>query len=135
VVNCEAELPNHVLFDKRVPNQIPCEVAETDSRAKFGKETVAGVHRRSKSIPHYSAQANSGRAQDTQALLRHAQALIRYAHLRLRYAHPQLRSKQWLLTSKTKMEAVKGKINPESMGIHWSLSFSRCSLFGFSATS
>ena len=43
---------------------------ETDSRAKFGKETVAGAHRRPKWVPHYGAQADSGRAQDAQALLR-----------------------------------------------------------------
>lgn len=27
-----------------------------DSRAKFGKETVAGAHRRPKSVPHYGEQ-------------------------------------------------------------------------------
>ena len=43
-------------------------------------------------VPHYGAQADPGRAQDTQALLRHA-------HPRLRYAHSQLRLKQQLLTS------------------------------------
>jgi hypothetical protein len=77
-----------VLFDKRDPKSAPAKGAETDSRAKFGKETVAGAHRRPKRVHIYSAQADSGRAQDTQPLLRHAQALIRYAHPRLRYAHP-----------------------------------------------
>jgi hypothetical protein len=64
--------------------------ARTDFQVKFGKETVAGVHKRPKWVPHYSVQADSGRGQD-------AQALLRYAHLR--YAHPQLRLKQQLLTS------------------------------------
>ena len=50
--------------------QEPCKGAETDSRAKFGKETIAGAHRRPKWVPHYGAQADSGRAQDAQALLR-----------------------------------------------------------------
>jgi hypothetical protein len=54
--------------------QKPCEGAKTDSRAKFGKETVAGAHRRPKWVPHYGAQADSGRAQDTQGS---AQALLR----------------------------------------------------------
>jgi hypothetical protein len=59
-----------------------------NSQAKFGKETVAGAHRRLKWVPHYGAQADSGRAQDAQALLRLAQALIRHAHPLLRYTHP-----------------------------------------------
>jgi hypothetical protein len=50
--------------------QKPCEGAKTYSRAKFDKETVAGAHRRPKWVPHYGAQADSGLAQDTQALLR-----------------------------------------------------------------
>jgi len=45
-----------------------------DSRAKFGKETVVGAYRRPKWVLHYGAQADSERAQDTQALLRLAQA-------------------------------------------------------------
>jgi hypothetical protein len=62
------------------------------------------------------AQANLGRAQDAQALLRMlrlcsgcsgsaqallrlAQALLRHTHPRLRYAYPRLRLKQQLLTS------------------------------------
>jgi len=44
--------------------QEPYKGAEMDSRAKFGKETVAGAHRRPKWVPHYGAQADSGRAQD-----------------------------------------------------------------------
>jgi len=62
-----------VLFDKWDPKQLlqePCKGAETCSRTKFGKQTVAGAHRRPKWIPHYGAQADSGLAQDTQALLR-----------------------------------------------------------------
>ena len=43
---------------------------KTDSRAKFGKETIAGAHRRPKWALYYSALADSGRAQDAQALLR-----------------------------------------------------------------
>jgi hypothetical protein len=40
-----------------------CKRAETDSLAKFGKETVARAPRRPKWVPHYSAQADSERAQ------------------------------------------------------------------------
>ena len=58
---------------------------ETDSRTKFDKETIAGVHRRPKLDLRYSEQADLGRAQDAQALLRHA--------------HPRLMLKQQLLTS------------------------------------
>jgi hypothetical protein len=63
-VNCEAEL--------RVTGYLTGGIqgAKPDSRAKFGKETVAGAHRRPKWVPHYGAQADSGLAQDTQALLR-----------------------------------------------------------------
>jgi hypothetical protein len=78
----------------------------------------AGAHRRPKWVLYYNAQADSGHAQDAQALLRLcsgsaqaplrlaqallrlAQALLRHAHPRLRYAHPQLRLKQQLLTSR-----------------------------------
>jgi len=35
---------------------------------KLGKEIVAETHRGSKRVPYYGAQADSGRAQDTQAL-------------------------------------------------------------------
>jgi hypothetical protein len=45
--------------------QEPYKGAETDFRAKSGKETIAGAHRRPKWIPHYSGQANSGRGQDS----------------------------------------------------------------------
>jgi len=45
--------------------QEPCKGAETDFRAKSGKETVAGAHRRPKWIPHYGGQADSGRGQDS----------------------------------------------------------------------
>jgi len=76
----------------------PCKGAETDSRAKFGKETVAGAQRRPKWVPYYGSQADSERAQDAQALLRFclgsAQAPLRHDHPRLRYTHPQLRLKQ-----------------------------------------
>jgi hypothetical protein len=61
--------------------QKSCEEAETDSRAKFGKETVAGAHRRPKWVPHYVAQADSGRAQDAQALLRLCSGLLRSAQV------------------------------------------------------
>jgi hypothetical protein len=47
-----------------------CKGAETDSRAKFGKETVCGAHRRPKWVPHYGVQANLRLGQDAQALLR-----------------------------------------------------------------
>jgi len=65
------------VLSKLLPQQIqnllwqnPYEGTKTDSQAKFGKETIAGAHRRPKWVPYYGAQADSGRAQDTQALLR-----------------------------------------------------------------
>jgi hypothetical protein len=67
-----------MLFDKRDPKSAPAKGAETDSRAKFGKETITGAHRKAKRVHIYGAQADSGRAQ----------ALLKYAHPRLRYAHP-----------------------------------------------
>jgi hypothetical protein len=72
-VNCEAELQVMCYLIEGIRNplqQKPCEGAKTYYRAKFGKETVTGAHRRLKWVPHYGAQADSGRAQDTQALLR-----------------------------------------------------------------
>jgi hypothetical protein len=42
------------------------------ARAKFGKETVAGAYRRPKWVPNYSAQVDSGRGQDAQALFKSA---------------------------------------------------------------
>jgi hypothetical protein len=70
----------------------PGREAETDSRAKFGKETIARPYRRPKWDPYYGAQADSGRSQDTQALL------SLYSGM-LRHAQAQLRLKQQLLTS------------------------------------
>ena len=52
---------------------------------KIGKEAIAEAYRRPKWVPHYGAQADSGRAQNAQALLG--------------YAHAQLGLKQLLLTS------------------------------------
>ena len=79
-----------MLIHKRDPKSAPARTlpskgAETNSRARFGMETVAGAHRRPKWVPHYGAQADSGCAQDAQA--------------RLMRALPQLRLKQQLLTS------------------------------------
>jgi hypothetical protein len=57
-VNCEAELLVTCSMTGGIQNQLrqrPCEGAKTDSRAKFGKETVAGAHRRPKWAPHYGA--------------------------------------------------------------------------------
>jgi hypothetical protein len=56
-----------VLFDKSDPKSAPAKGAETDSRAKFGKETITGAHRKAKRVHIYGAQADLGRAQ---ALLR-----------------------------------------------------------------
>jgi hypothetical protein len=39
--------------DPKLPQQELCKGAETDSQAKFGKETIAGVYRRPKWVPHY----------------------------------------------------------------------------------
>jgi len=91
-----------VLYDRRDPAET-LRVGKNGFPGKFGKETVAGAHRRPKWVPHYGAQADSGSAQAllrlAQDLLRLAQALLWHAHPRLRYAHPQLRLKQQLLTS------------------------------------
>lgn len=56
-----------------------CKTAETHSWAKFGKETITETHKWPKWVPHYNAQADSGRALDVQALLRLAQALVELA--------------------------------------------------------
>ena len=57
-----------LLFDRRdtkLLKQEPCKGAETDSQAKFGRENIAEApHWRPKWVPHYGAQADSGRAQD-----------------------------------------------------------------------
>jgi len=82
-----------VLLDKRDPISAPTKGAGTDSRAEFGKETITGPHQVAKMIARYGMQANQGRAQDTQAL-------IRYAYRRLMYPHPYLRIKQQQLTSR-----------------------------------
>jgi hypothetical protein len=69
----------YLLFDKRDPKllqQEPYKGAETDSRTKFEKETIAEVYRRPKWVPF--PQAYSGSAQ---ALIRHAQPRLGYAHL------------------------------------------------------
>jgi len=66
---------------------------ETESRAKFGKETIAGTHWRPEWVLYSSAQADLGRTQDTQALIRYAQCLIRYAQPQLRLKWPLLPSR------------------------------------------
>jgi hypothetical protein len=56
-----------VLCDKRNPKSAPagtCKGAETDSRAKFGTETVAGAYKGPKCVLNYSIQADLRRAQD-----------------------------------------------------------------------
>jgi hypothetical protein len=97
-----------VLHNKRDPKllrQESCKGVEKDSWAEFGKETLAGAHRRPEWVLYYGAQAGSERAQDAQALLRHDQAVLRHAQALLSFAqacsgsaHPQLRLKQQLLT-------------------------------------
>ena len=90
------ESTNHILFNKRDPKllqQEPCNGAETDSWVKFGKETIAGAHRRPKWVPRYGAQADSGSAQACSGsarawltlgsgILRHAQVKAAVAHIR-----------------------------------------------------
>ena len=49
-----------------------------------GAERVPLQTQLAKWDPHSGAQADSGRAQDAQALLRHAQALLRFARPQLR---------------------------------------------------
>jgi hypothetical protein len=48
-------MPHEVEFQNLLW-QKPCEGAQTDSRAKFGKETIAGAHRRPKWVQYYGAQ-------------------------------------------------------------------------------
>jgi len=83
-VNCEAELRVMCYLTGGIQNlfwQKPCEGAKTDSRAKFGKETVAGVHRRPKWVPYYGMQADLGAclgySGSAQALLRLCPGLLR----------------------------------------------------------
>jgi hypothetical protein len=97
-VNCEAKLRVTCYLIGGIQNllrQKPCKGAKTDSRAKFGKETVAGAYRRPKWVPHYGTQADSGHTQDTQgsaqALLRLAQALLGLAQALLRLCSGLLR--------------------------------------------
>jgi hypothetical protein len=52
------ELPSHVLFNKRDPKLVqpkPCKGAETDSRGKFGKESIAGAYMRPKWVLYYDS--------------------------------------------------------------------------------
>jgi hypothetical protein len=62
-----------VLFDKRdpksAPGRNPYKGPGADSRAKLGKETIAGAHRRPKWVPNYSGQV-------AQALLRLCSGLL-----------------------------------------------------------
>jgi hypothetical protein len=60
--------------------QKPCKGAKTDSWAIFGKEIVAGAHRRPKWAPHYGAQ-------DTQALLRLCLGILTSAQVKAAVAH------------------------------------------------
>jgi hypothetical protein len=54
-----------VLFNRRDLESTLVETykgVETDSQAKFNKETIARAHRRPKWVLYYSAQADLGRA-------------------------------------------------------------------------
>jgi hypothetical protein len=51
-----------MLFNKIDPKSAPAKGAETDSQAKSGKEIIAEAYKSPKWVPHYSAQADSGRA-------------------------------------------------------------------------
>jgi hypothetical protein len=105
-VSCEAEPLVTCSSPRRVQKSALagtlCKGAETDSRAKFGKETIAGAHRRLKWVPCDGAQANAvlRMLRLCSGLLRLAQARLRLAQAQLRYSHPQLRLKQQLLTSR-----------------------------------
>jgi hypothetical protein len=64
-VNYEAELQVTCYLTGGIQNllrQKPCERAKTDSRTKFGKETIVGAHRRPKWVLHYNAQTDLGQA-------------------------------------------------------------------------
>ena len=64
-VNCEAELRVTCYLIGGIQNllpQKPYKGVKTNSRANFGKETVARVYRRLKWALHYSAQIDSGHA-------------------------------------------------------------------------
>ena len=79
-VNCEAELLLHEPFTRGIQNllpQEPCKGAETDSRAKFGKETVAGAHRSQNGL-YVSAQADSGVLRMLRLCSGSAQTLLRF---------------------------------------------------------
>jgi hypothetical protein len=54
-VNCEAEIRVTCILNGGIQE------AKPDSRAKFGKESIAGAHGRPRWVPHCSAQADSGR--------------------------------------------------------------------------
>jgi hypothetical protein len=46
--------------DPKLLDQKPYKVAETDSQAKFDKETIAQAYRRPKWVLYYDSQADSG---------------------------------------------------------------------------
>jgi len=81
ILTCETEFITQKGFQNLL-GQEPCNGAERDSRVKFGKEAVTGAHRRPKWVPHYSVQADSGRAQNTQACSPSAQVKAAVAHVR-----------------------------------------------------
>jgi len=81
-----------VLFNKRDPKLVqpkPCKGAETDSRGKFGKETIAGAYMRPKWVLYYDSQADSRAAQDAQALLRLCSGCSPLAQVKAAAAHVQ----------------------------------------------
>jgi hypothetical protein len=97
-----------VLFDRRGLKSAPAETLRGSRNGLLGKIRQGNCNRgiqKAKWVLYYSAQADSGRARDVQALLRHAPAssgMLRLAQAcsgLLRLAHPQLRLKQQLLTS------------------------------------
>lgn len=59
---------SHVLFDRG--SKVCSGRNPAILWAKFSKETIAGAHRVPKWVPHYSKQADSGRAHGSQALFR-----------------------------------------------------------------
>jgi len=79
-----------MLFNRRDLKSAPEETLrgrQNGSQAKFDKETIARAHRRPNWVLYYSAQAKSGRAQDTQACLGSALACSPLAQIKAAVAH------------------------------------------------
>jgi hypothetical protein len=86
----------------------PCKGAETDPRAKFGKETVTGPHRRPKWVTHFTVRRPN---QGVLRMLRLCSGCSGSSQALIRYAHPHLRLKAAVAhVRRLKRNQGKGKL-------------------------